>query len=66
MAGAWEVQKHVDCLADGADNPKGLARGLASMSAVAEQRSKLQVCLCAVRLTADSTTACLLVCCFYY
>lgn len=43
MAGAWEVQDHMDRLADAADNPRGLERGLATMSAVAEQRTKLQV-----------------------
>ncbi|KAL0020987.1 hypothetical protein WJX77_003610 [Trebouxia sp. C0004] len=42
VAGAWEVQDHMDCLADAADNPRGLERGLATMSAVAEQRTKLQ------------------------
>ena len=43
VAGAWEVQDHLDRLADGGDHPRGLERGLASMSAVAEQRTKLQV-----------------------
>ncbi len=43
MAGAWEVQDHMDRLADAADNPRGLERGLATMSAVAEQRTRLQV-----------------------
>ena len=43
MAGAWEVQDHIDGLADAADNPHGLDRGLATMSAVAEQRTRLQV-----------------------
>jgi len=43
VAGAWEVQDHMDRLADAADNPRGLERGLATMSAVAEQRTKLQV-----------------------
>ena len=43
MAGAWEVQDHMDRLADAADNPCGLERGLATMSAVAEQRTRLQV-----------------------
>ncbi|DBA75637.1 TPA: hypothetical protein ACH3X2_009071 [Trebouxia sp. C0005] len=42
VAGAWEVQDHMDRLADAADNPRGLERGLATMSAVAEQRTKLQ------------------------
>ena len=44
VAGAWQVQDHLDRLADAADHPRGLHRGLASMSAVAEQRTKLQVC----------------------
>ncbi len=43
MAGAWEVQDRMDRLADAADNPRGLDRALATMSAVAEQRTKLQV-----------------------
>ncbi len=43
VAGAWEVQDHMDRLADAADNPRGLERGLATMSAVAEQRTRLQV-----------------------
>ena len=43
VTGAWEAQERLDCLADGADHPKGLQRGLATMSAVAQQRSKLQV-----------------------
>lgn len=43
IAGAWEAQERLECLADGTDHPKGLQRGLASMSAVAQQRSKLQV-----------------------
>jgi len=43
VTGAWEVQDHLDRLADAADNPRGLERGLATMSAVAEQRTKLQV-----------------------
>jgi len=43
VAGAWEVQDHMDRLADAADNPHGLERGLATMSAVADQRTRLQV-----------------------
>ena len=43
VAGAWEAQERLECLADGTDHPKGLQRGLATMSAVAQQRSKLQV-----------------------
>ena len=43
VAGAWQVQERLEGLADGADNPRGLLRGLATMSAVAQQRSKLQV-----------------------
>jgi len=43
VAGAWEVQDRMDRLADAADNPRGLDRALATMSAVAEQRTKLQV-----------------------
>lgn len=43
VVGAWEAQERLDCLADGADHPKGLQRGLATMSAVAQQREKLQV-----------------------
>ncbi len=43
VAGAWEVQDHMDRLADAADNPRGLERGLATMSAVADQRTRLQV-----------------------
>lgn len=43
MVGAWQVQERLEGLADGADNPKGLQRGLATMSAVAQQRAKLQV-----------------------
>ncbi|DBB03251.1 TPA: hypothetical protein ACH3X3_010647 [Trebouxia sp. C0006] len=42
VAGAWEVQDHMDRLADAADNPRGLERGLATMSAVADQRTRLQ------------------------
>ena len=45
VAGAWEVQDHMDRLADAADNPRGLERGLATMSAVADQRTRLQVSL---------------------
>lgn len=43
MAGAWQVQERLEGLADGGDNPKGLQGGLATMSAVAQHRSKLQV-----------------------
>lgn len=43
VAGAWEAQERLQCLADGADHPTGLQRGLATMSAVAQQRSRLQV-----------------------
>ena len=43
VAGAWEAQERLQCLADGADHPAGLQRGLATMSAVAQQRSRLQV-----------------------
>ena len=43
VAGAWQAQERLECLADGADHPTGLQRGLASMSAVAQQRSRLQV-----------------------
>ena len=43
VEGAWQVQEHLERLADAADNPQGLQRGLASMSAVADQRTKLQV-----------------------
>ena len=43
VGGAWQVQDHLDRLADAADNPLGLDRSLASMSAVADQRNKLQV-----------------------
>ena len=46
VAGAWQVQEALECLADAADNPKGLDRGLATMSAVAQHRSKLQVHTC--------------------
>lgn len=45
VAGAWEAQDHMDRLADAADNPRGLERGLATMSAVADQRTRLQVSL---------------------
>ena len=45
VAGIWEVQEHIDGLTDVEDDPKGLQRGLAGLSAVAEQRSKLQVFL---------------------
>lgn len=43
MAGVWEMQDHIDGLADVEENPKGLQRGLAGLSAVTEQRAKLQV-----------------------
>lgn len=43
VAGVWEVQEHIDGLADMEDNPKGLQQGLAGLSAVTEQRTKLQV-----------------------
>ena len=46
MAGAWQVQERLESLADGADNPKGLQGGLATMSAVVQQRAKLQVHIC--------------------
>ncbi|KAA6418857.1 MAG: hypothetical protein FRX49_11213 [Trebouxia sp. A1-2] len=42
---AAKKHDHLDCLADAADKPCGLDSGLAlaTMSAVAEQRTKLQV-----------------------
>lgn len=43
VAGIWEVQDHIDALADMDDNPRGLQHGLAGLSAVIEQRTKLQV-----------------------
>ena len=43
VAGLREVQSHIHSLADMDEHPQGLQRGLASMSAVAEQRNKLQV-----------------------
>lgn len=80
VAGAWEAQERLDCLADGADHPRGLQRGLATMSAVAQQRAKLQVLIDTFRRvlllgvkaliivfdSADSSVCCLFInlCCF--
>ena len=80
VVGAWAAQERLDCLVDGADQPKGLQRGLATMSAVAQQRDKLQVHIHnLIRLLllgtkalvimfdgADSSACCLFVnfCCF--
>ena len=70
MGGAWQVQDHIDRLADIADNQRGLDRSLESMSAVAEQRNKLQVTrfLCArqtvhAALLAACTVCLACICC---